>query len=105
MARSSAEWNFLAANLRIVLKEKHAKNLDEKKKEMKLEGKRWQKVSVNEANSNDEDIVNLKRKHDDDAVGQMLVVITTMLKASLPKVVEHTSLLTVKFDFLNDRRS
>ena len=64
MARSSAEWNYLAANLRIMLKEKHAKNLDEKKKEMKLEGKRWQKVSVNEANNNDEGIVNMKRKRD-----------------------------------------
>ena len=78
MACSLAEWNFLAASLRITLKEKkHAKNLD-KKKDVKLEGKRWQKVNVKEANNDDEDIVN-----------------KTMLEASLPKVSE----LTDKFDF------
>ena len=79
MARSL---NFLAASLRIMLKEeKHAKNLDEKK-DVKLEGKRWQKVNVKEANNDDEDIVN-----------------KTMLEASLPKVSE----LTDKFDSLNDK--
>ena len=30
-------------------------------------------------------------------------MIATMLEANLPKVVEHISLLTDKFDFLNDK--
>ena len=43
--------NFMAASLRIM-----SKNLD-KKKDVKFEGKGWQKVNVNEANNNDEDKV------------------------------------------------
>ena len=53
----------------------------DEKKDVKLEGKRWQKVNVKEANNDDDDIVN-----------------KTMLEANLPNVSE----LTDKFDFLND---
>ena len=50
--------------MKIMPKKKYVKNFDEKKKEMELEGTRWQKVSVSDANNNVEDMVNMKRKHD-----------------------------------------
>lgn len=120
------------------MKEKHAKNSDEKKEDemnskRKMKGRRWQKVSVNEACNKCDDEgkdANKDRKCDeisfkeagtlrmegncielekevtkfvDDAVERRLAVITAMLERSLPKAAEHISVLSDKFAFLNHK--
>ena len=95
---------FLAASLRIMLKEKkHANNLD-KKKDVKLEGKRWQKVNVKEANNDDEDIVNktmLEAKaenEDDEHMDKFDLLNDKMMKSVKAEIedVEHNVLTKLK---------